>query len=434
MKKGIVNITGAQEVDFVLNQVYVCERVNRGRICKVYDLRTDCKRESTAVKRLVSVVPELTGAFEAYTEAGCNEIAVEALEDGYYVMAVIFDNDKPNNVISGEVIYSTDNGDIVKTFDSFEDAETYYHSIQYIYNNVQLWFVRNDEKFLDSETTNPRCSLNKESTNINKENDSMEEKETINPTEIVDTQELLPIEPEYITRVINQANLVNEELAERTRDILYLEDDNRRNLFKIASQLAKINRANLYKDDGFKNVSEYAEKVLGYKGSTTRALCRIADRFLTETGEIENPELADFTVYQLMEILKLNDSELQLALNEGTVSSELSTKKLRDNVKKSKETSAGGPTEPEQRGNNDRQNENEPNDTKSEQKKESDNKPNLKGESSQEDEDIKYPDNRGEAIVILTSLIAEICKNEHIGENTRQYYTDRIKQAIRCIK
>lgn len=534
MRKTVINITGTSEIEFENNQVYVCERIYNGRKCRVYDLSTDCKREATSVKRLASVIPELNDLYETYLECGCNEtlsmecdeIMVEATESGYYVVAVVFEDEielkamenVENNVIKmeskemanfkrNEVILLNDNGIYtVMQINCKRDGKIYmlvngakfttdlmtedgigeyftYHNVEIYANGVvhhtlkfdtvskfyrwgyvmtQDEYANAKAKYADSSLSdnailktlfndyeigvNPELDthLDYEDVNTIKEgvdnmSEAMEENATVTENTVyVETdsthkvEELLPIEPEYITRLINQANLVNQELAERTRDILYLEDDNRRNLFKIASQLAKINRANLYKDDGFKSISEYAEKVLGYKGSTTRALCRIADRFLNEMGEITNPELVDFSIYQLMEILKLNDSELQLALTDGSVSSELSTKKIRDNIKKSKvmrdvekQETEGKNVLSEQSTMADISHEEIP-ETREEK---TENKPTYK-----KDEDAPRPDSRGEAIVILTSLMAQICKDSNISPETCENYTEQIKRAISCIK
>lgn len=80
-------------------------------------------------------------------------------------------------------------------------------------------------------------------------------------------------------------------------------------MFEIAMRYEYINRAELYKDDGYKNVEEYGRKVLGYKKAFSYQLLNTARRYLTENNGTFVSVIAhkdnDYTVSQLQELNSL---------------------------------------------------------------------------------------------------------------------------------
>ena len=228
-----------------------------------------------------------------------------------------------------------------------------------------------------------------------------------NPTE------QLPIEPEHVETQVAATKLINPLLEKMTVKILELEDANKRNLYKIASHLHQIEENKLYKDDGFKSVSEYGEKVLGYKRQTTSSLVRIATKFLDVDGNVINPDLEGYSVYQLMELLPLNPSQIVMYTEEKMISPDLTTKKIRENVK---EITGSKQEKKEESG-----------------KEKAEEKP-VKKESEEKSNKPSEPNEPTEAEKILGKVMDDIKSNADIDGTDKEYYISSIMHAIRLMK
>lgn len=125
------------------------------------------------------------------------------------------------------------------------------------------------------------------------------------------------------------------KLDTATKTITKIENETRRNLYMVATVLNTVNTLNLYEEGEYKGVGDYAEKTFGYKKSTTSTLCTVASRFLTDKAEsiFKQDDTKDFTIYQLAELLPLNNDQIEDLVETGELNSYMTTKKIRDLVK-----------------------------------------------------------------------------------------------------
>lgn len=125
-----------------------------------------------------------------------------------------------------------------------------------------------------------------------------------------------------------------KKLENATQLIQLAEEGTRRNLYTIASALAIVDRNKLYEEGDYKNTAEYGEAMFNYKRATTSALIRVAVRFLNGANSTLKQEgEKDYTIYQLMELLPLSDTDIANALENGELNPYMTTKAIRDLAK-----------------------------------------------------------------------------------------------------
>lgn len=130
----------------------------------------------------------------------------------------------------------------------------------------------------------------------------------------------------------------NEELNKATREIFEYDKNIRLNYFKIADAFRWIKGLELYKDDGFKSVSEYAGQVFGYEKSTVSRMIKIAEEYLMEDGSstVFVQEGKDFSISQLREVLVLPRGEVVDLVQEGQITPDMTKDEIRAVVKAKK--------------------------------------------------------------------------------------------------
>ena len=118
-----------------------------------------------------------------------------------------------------------------------------------------------------------------------------------------------------IIEMTTELNYTNEKLNRATRDILKYGKAVRNNLFAIAHTIAVVDASECYKDDGFNNVTEWAEKSFGFKKSNTYDLLKIGKEYtrerLSDKGNVVGYESnllptgagVDFTTTQIGKML-----------------------------------------------------------------------------------------------------------------------------------
>lgn len=120
-------------------------------------------------------------------------------------------------------------------------------------------------------------------------------------------------------------------LTQATNFIYSLEESTRRNLYAVASTLYRVDVLKLYETEDYKSTVDYAEKTFGYKRATSQALIRVASRFLKgNMSKFKNPDEKDYTVYQLMELLPMDDNQITEAIENGELNPYMTTKAIRD--------------------------------------------------------------------------------------------------------
>lgn len=116
--------------------------------------------------------------------------------------------------------------------------------------------------------------------------------------------------------------------------------------FEIARGLHLINSEKLYPLAGYNSISEYGNAILGFSTVITTSYVRVAKRFISPNWpqsvfvRIDNQDptvgLEDFTLYQLIEISRLKDEEIQDLMNDGRLTFDTSVPKIKALIKEYK--------------------------------------------------------------------------------------------------
>lgn len=130
----------------------------------------------------------------------------------------------------------------------------------------------------------------------------------------------------------------NEELRVATERIVEFIRGAGINYFKIAVQLKLIKDLELYKEDGFVSVYDYAERVFGYSRTSVVRMIKTANLYLEKDGSstIFLKEGKDFGISQLRELLSLPKSEVIDLVEEGKITPEMTKDQIREAVKAKK--------------------------------------------------------------------------------------------------
>lgn len=131
----------------------------------------------------------------------------------------------------------------------------------------------------------------------------------------------------------------NKKLQQHTKAIEKLMTATKRNMFEISARLLVIRNEDLFADDGFKDVFDYAEKMFGYKKNMVYKLTTAAEKFIEANPQgkgyvsILTHHDADYTVSQLIELNSLEpDTAVELD-KKAIISPDMSTKEIREKVK-----------------------------------------------------------------------------------------------------
>lgn len=126
------------------------------------------------------------------------------------------------------------------------------------------------------------------------------------------------------------------------------------NYFKIAAELKWVKGQELYKEDGFSSVYDYAEKVFGYSKSSVVRMIKIAEEYLLEDGSssVFVGEKKDFSISQLRELLSLPRGDVVDLVQEGQITPDMTKDQIRS-VVKAKKSKTIDISEEENEGNKD---------------------------------------------------------------------------------
>lgn len=137
--------------------------------------------------------------------------------------------------------------------------------------------------------------------------------------------------------------LKDKNLQAAAKRIIKASEDTRKSLFRIAYELNRIDGRQLYKKDGFKNITDCATALFGYKKAMTNNLVRIARNYIDAANPVcvlpsgQNadgiPVAAEWTVGQLQEVLSLDTAVVAELVNNGTLNATMSAKAIRAAVK-----------------------------------------------------------------------------------------------------
>lgn len=131
----------------------------------------------------------------------------------------------------------------------------------------------------------------------------------------------------------------DKALARHTVAIEKLMNGVKKNMVEIAVRLRDIKEKALFEKDGFADVFEYADKILGYKKAMVYKMVNVANKFIEElpTGKgyasIIVHDTEDYSVSQLMELGSLTPEEV-IELDESCkIDPSMTAKDIREVVK-----------------------------------------------------------------------------------------------------
>ena len=138
------------------------------------------------------------------------------------------------------------------------------------------------------------------------------------------------------TLVARNYKFESKELAKATTTIVKATESVGKNLLKIAATMAEVEARALYADD-FRSITEYGEKVFGYKKSAVNNMVRVGAEYLDpETGKsvLALEDGRDFTFSQLTRLLPLPSAEVAAELVEAeTITPNMTTREIEAAVK-----------------------------------------------------------------------------------------------------
>lgn len=140
---------------------------------------------------------------------------------------------------------------------------------------------------------------------------------------------------------VKMDNLVNERLKEHTAKITSLLDGAKYSLYEVAMHLLVIKNEELYKDDGFINIYDYAKKVFGYGKNMIYKMIVVAENLVEQKGEEYRSILAhddcDYSMSQLFEMGKTAPQTLVELDADGAINPSMTTKEIREVIKETKD-------------------------------------------------------------------------------------------------
>ena len=147
------------------------------------------------------------------------------------------------------------------------------------------------------------------------------------------------LESSIVLNANREGGLKNKKLASHTKAIEKLMTATKRNMFEISARLLVIRNENLFEDDGFKDVFDYANQLFGYKKNMVYKLTTAAEKFIEQSPQgkgyvsILTHENEDYTVSQLIELNAI-EPDTAVKLDElEVISPQMTTKEIREVVK-----------------------------------------------------------------------------------------------------
>lgn len=138
-----------------------------------------------------------------------------------------------------------------------------------------------------------------------------------------------------LTTINNTPELTNKELKDYTRKIKRCGENIRNNFMKIAHNLNEIDNTECYLDDGFEDVQDYANKVLGIQKTTCYNFLKIAKEFLNEEGTrtLLTSEGNDYGVSQLQALLSVGIDKAKELHNNDIINPSMSVRQIKAIIK-----------------------------------------------------------------------------------------------------
>lgn len=122
----------------------------------------------------------------------------------------------------------------------------------------------------------------------------------------------------------------NKKLNEISISIAAIGADMGKKNVELAKLLGTVKRDELFKEDGFKSVAEYADSTFGIAKSLAYQLAKVGERFYLSESETAKKAAAMLPASNLAEITNMTDEQVKAAMDSGEISATSTQKKLRD--------------------------------------------------------------------------------------------------------
>lgn len=123
----------------------------------------------------------------------------------------------------------------------------------------------------------------------------------------------------------------NKELEKATKTIIKAEEKTCKSLIEIALTIQDVARRRLFADD-FKSITEYGEKVFGYKKSSIYNMLNVSQKFLMDNGHSvltpDDDKTQDFTFNQLVHMLPLSAPEVIELVDDSKITVDMTLKEI----------------------------------------------------------------------------------------------------------
>ena len=121
----------------------------------------------------------------------------------------------------------------------------------------------------------------------------------------------------------------NKKLNEISIRIAKIGDDMGKKNMELAKLLGTVKRDELFKDDGFKSVAEYADTTFGIQKSLAYQLAKVGERFYLSDNATAKTVSGMLPPSNLAELVNMKDEEIQKAMDEGEITPATTQKTLR---------------------------------------------------------------------------------------------------------
>lgn len=164
------------------------------------------------------------------------------------------------------------------------------------------------------------------------------------------------MENNIITKTYKATEIINPKLRKATDNINKIGTELRKNYFKVAAIIARVEADKAFEEDGFKTVHEWTETCFGIKRSVSYSLLRIGKeetievlddrgRVVDYTSKTHDKDGNGFTVTQLERMASLDAEVKDDLISDGTITADMTCKEIMDVVKASKKDAVSNQTD-----------------------------------------------------------------------------------------
>lgn len=154
----------------------------------------------------------------------------------------------------------------------------------------------------------------------------------------------------------------NKELNRLTQTVYKIGAEIRKGCFQTAAIFAQVKKTGIYKEAGYKNISEWGKEAFGFSKSTTYNLVNIGENFIREIenekgkligyhSELTEDDEQDYTISQIIPMLPVGLETAEDLHQSGEINPAMTTREIRkvidEKIKSEKEPEVEETEEPE---------------------------------------------------------------------------------------